>query len=74
MVYLNQEQVNNLVQTLNHKVSSIEKHTSQIDTRQKQLQNDVKWMKKIGYFMSTMLAGIFVSVLGVILKLVFNVI
>ena len=41
----------------------------QIDV--KGVKNDIKWMKKIMSYMATLMAGIFISVLGGVVKYLF---
>ena len=57
MVKLSQKNFDSLVETLNHRMSNI--------------VHDVKWMKKIVGWQVALLSGIFVSILGVVIKFVF---
>jgi len=53
-IKLTQKNFNTLVEALNHRVTSIEKNMTM-------LKNDSKWMKRIGYYMATMLTGIVIK-------------
>ena len=57
MVKITQKNFNSLVNTLNHRMTQIE--------------HDVSWMKKILGWQVYLTSGIFVSVLGVVIKFIF---
>ena len=59
MIKLTQKNFDIFVEALNHRMTNIE--------------HDVKWMKKIVGWQVTLLGGIFVSILGVVIKFVFFV-
>ena len=56
-IKLSQKNFDNFVEALNHRMTSIE--------------HDVKWMKKIVGWQTTLLCGIFISILGVVIKFIF---
>ena len=51
---LTQKNFNELVNSLNHRMSNIEINVEK-------LRNDTKWMKRLGYYMATLLTFILVG-------------
>ncbi len=54
---LSQKNFDGLVEALNHRMTNIE--------------HDVKWMKKIVSWQVALLGGIFITILGVVIKFLF---
>jgi len=51
---LTQKNFNGLIEGLNHRVTSIEQNMIK-------LSNDSKWMRRIGYYMATLLTAILIK-------------
>ena len=63
-IELNQKSFNELVYSFNHK-------TTQITKRLEKIENNICWMKKIMSWQIALTSGIFVSILGVVIKFIF---
>ena len=60
---LSQKNFDKLIDSFNHKITIIEE-TIQL------MKNDIKWIKKLGYFMATILSAIFLTLLGIMFKVI----
>ncbi|MEK6882069.1 MAG: hypothetical protein AABY22_20805 [Nanoarchaeota archaeon] len=59
---ITQKNFDMFLEALNHRMTRIEEKFIII-------QNDVKWIKKLGWFVAGILSAIFLALIGVIIKL-----
>jgi len=50
-IQISEKNIKEFIEAMNHRMTNIEGTTGK-------LQNDVKWMKRIGYYMATLLTAI----------------
>lgn len=55
-IKLSSKNINVFIEAMNHRMTSIEAKTGKIE-------NDVKWMKRICYYLATILTGILVKLI-----------
>jgi hypothetical protein len=64
--------INEKITTTTERTNSIEKNIFVICEKQVRMEYDLKWVKKIMAIQTTILGGLFISILGLILKFVLS--
>jgi len=55
----------------NGELKIIAQHVTILNEEVGILKNDIRWIKKIGYYMATVITAIFISILGITIKLIY---
>ena len=61
---LTQKNFGKLINGLNHRMTELESHTNIIKNDLCAIKTDMKWMKKLGYYMAGIITAIFIALLN----------